>query len=370
MEEENELEILSTGEELDAREKIKEKEKFIDAMNKYYKLKNEYEESIQNDKKNILKKMKGLSLKEKRIEYKKLKPKCINCKRPVGSIFENKIDEKEERHLIAICGDRLLPCPLQIDIQMGYIIHLEDETVYEENKIKEYKKSVIIDKNDLLFGYITSQQAVENFEKIKEDLETSVNNYELFMQFYNTVVDNSNRKKDVIELEEEVYTTIDSMKQWMKDFDKTGNRKFVVDTVESYINTMIPKLRELMKKKYMYSAVEYNEEEKKYILIQKKYAREYLEVNLGEDGEKVVSMKMGTGKIQQPKKPKFQKEDEEAEFVALEGGSGADTESFSQNQKINFNLKHDTESNTDSSDDEMDVKISTHSLDEIEYDSD
>jgi len=367
MEEENELEILSTGEELDAREKVKEKEKFIEAMNKYYKLKNEYEESIQNDKKNILKKMKGLSLKEKRIEYKKLKPKCINCKRPVGSIFENKVDEKEERHLIAMCGDRVQPCPLQIDIQMGYIIHLEDETVYEENKIKEHKKSVIIDKNDLLFGYITSQQAVDNFEKIKEDLETSVNNYELFMQFYNTVVDNSNRKKGVIELEEEVYATIDSMKQWMKEFDKTGNHKFVVDTVESYINTMIPKLRDLMKKKYMYSAVEYNEDEKKYILIQKKYAREYLEVNLGEDGEKVISMKMGTGKIQQKsKKPKFQKEDEEAEFVALEGGSRADTESFSQNQKINFNV----EDNTDSSEDEMDVKTSTHSLDEIEYDSD
>jgi hypothetical protein len=47
MEEENELEILSTGEELDAKKQVKEKEKFIDAMNKYYKLKNEYEESIQ-----------------------------------------------------------------------------------------------------------------------------------------------------------------------------------------------------------------------------------------------------------------------------------------------------------------------------------
>ena len=64
---------------------------FQDAIKKYYKLKNDYDESIQEQKKKILS-MTGLSLKEKRIEFRKLKNKCVNCKRPVGSIFNTKLE--------------------------------------------------------------------------------------------------------------------------------------------------------------------------------------------------------------------------------------------------------------------------------------
>lgn len=364
--EEDKVEILKTTGEVEANELLKEREEFIDGMNKYYKLKNDYTEAIQNEKKNILNKMKGFSVKEKRIEFKKLKPKCINCKRPVGSIFSTKVNEGE-RNLIALCGDRVQPCPLNIDIQLGYVMNCEDERISDQKEISEYKKKIIMEKNDLLFGYITSQEAVANFENMKEKLETVISNYEFFTQFHNTVTDNPVRKKKEIELQEEIYTTIDSIKQWMSEFDKTGNHKFVVDVVESYINTMLPKLGDLMKKKYVYSAVEYNEEDKKFTLIQKKYTTELLEINLGED-QKVLSMKMGSDKILQkpkkPKKPKFQKEGEEEfqeEFQGyLGGGSGEYVDTFSQ--KIKFET--DTNEDTDSGDEPV------RPLEDEEYDSD
>ena len=71
-----------------------------DGINDYYKLKRDYESAIDKD---IKKLDKGMSIKEKRKEFQKLKPKCIDCNRPVGTIFSNKYElhrglEKKKIH--------------------------------------------------------------------------------------------------------------------------------------------------------------------------------------------------------------------------------------------------------------------------------
>jgi hypothetical protein len=144
---------------------------FNDALKKYYRLKNEYEESLNDNKKKIMNSA-GLSLKEKRIEFHKLKRKCVNCKRPVGTIFNTKFsnDEtsyiiKKDRHLIALCGDRDDPCPLNIDINLGATDDIRNIVIKYEKELNEFKNKIIIDKNELLFGYITSNIAVEKFEE-------------------------------------------------------------------------------------------------------------------------------------------------------------------------------------------------------------
>jgi hypothetical protein len=108
---------------------------FQDAIKKYYKLKNDYDESIQEQKKKILS-MTGLSLKEKRIEFRKLKNKCVNCKRPVGSIFNTKLEGNnkyysKDRVLVALCGDRDDPCPLNIEINLSSINDLRKIIIEE-----------------------------------------------------------------------------------------------------------------------------------------------------------------------------------------------------------------------------------------------
>ena len=57
-----------------------------EAINNFYKEKSKYELLLEKEKRTIIRNN-NLSWKEKRDEYKKLKPKCINCNRPVGSIF-------------------------------------------------------------------------------------------------------------------------------------------------------------------------------------------------------------------------------------------------------------------------------------------
>jgi hypothetical protein len=60
----------------------------------------------------------------------------------------------------------------------------------DEHEISEYKKQIIVDNNDLLFGYITAEQAVAKFDSVKESIVTRIKNYEFEMQQYLSVVDN------------------------------------------------------------------------------------------------------------------------------------------------------------------------------------
>ena len=176
-----------------------EKKEFIEGLNTYYKLKESYEKNIIKEKKKIAT-LSDLSWKEKRNEVTKLKYKCINCKRPVGSIFSTKI-ENHERQLIALCGDRKEPCPLDIRISLGVVYNIGDDLKNDEDSLNDLKRSIILDKNDLLFGYITPEKAVEQFDTIKEQVAEATKAYEFTLQSYLLIVDNDEKKKELTKLQ-------------------------------------------------------------------------------------------------------------------------------------------------------------------------
>ena len=65
---------------------------FNEALNNYYQFKTLYETSYNKEKRDIINNKK-LSWNEKRSEFQKLKKKCINCKRPVGTIFSRNFND-------------------------------------------------------------------------------------------------------------------------------------------------------------------------------------------------------------------------------------------------------------------------------------
>ena len=273
---------------------------YTEALNTYYKLKTAYENAYNKDKNKIIK-MKDLSWKEKRVEFSKLKPKCINCKRAVGTLFYTSKD-KGERALFAKCGDKSNPCPLNIAINLGYIVNLENELANDEKTIADEKREIIADKNDLLFGYITSREAVNKFENLKESYATTSTNYEFFLSVYNDIVDNKEKKDELKKEELELQVMIGNIKRMMKDFESSQNVQFVNDVVELYAKEMTPLLKEIMKKKYVISAVEYDDSDNVYKLIQRPISVENLESDLAEKEQGVISLQMGLDK--DAKKPR------------------------------------------------------------------
>ena len=259
-------------------------------LNNYYKLKTEYKESL-DKKKNIIKNLKEISWKEKHHKFNKLKFKCITCKRPIGTIFSTKLDKDTgERHLIAICGDRKSPCPLNINIQLGISYNCSKSLNDDEKTISNYKKEVIIDKNNLLFGYISSDDAVNKFDVIKKEISEIITFRESTIQLCNNISNDPQKKKELEQLQVEFYSNVNIFKSIMTDFDKdSSNTQLVNDAVELYIK-MIPKLKSIMDKRFSYSNVEYEDDEK-YHLVQKFTTIEDNEFVFGE--QKVIKFVVG-----------------------------------------------------------------------------
>jgi hypothetical protein len=248
--------------------------KIIESFNEYYKLKNTYEAKFNKEKQKIIKD-KSLSWREKRSEYKKLKPQCINCKRPVGTIFSIKRTSNENedfRELRALCGSLTEPCNLNININTGVSYNLLDHIKELEKDSNEYKNDIIKDKNKLLFGYITPEKAVERFDNLKDsinDINFLLNiNYETLFQ----ITDNKKDNETIQKLKETVYILIQEIKEGIKNYNTTNDVQYVRDCVEIYINQLQPKLKDIMLLKYKNNFVEYDDNANVYKLIQQKYS--------------------------------------------------------------------------------------------------
>ena len=258
-----------------------------DAINKFYQLKSKYEDDYEKDKSDFLKKSKNASWKDKRFEFKKIVPKCVNCQRRVGSIFESKVNDNFDRVLKAMCGDRKNPCPFDIEINLGITYDLRNLMNENEEETKKFKHQIILDKNDFLFGYIDSEQAVENFDKIKDEIKGSVESSEYYLSLLNEQIYNVDKKNNLKKIQTEVYTNISNIKKYADEYKKTHNKQFMSDIARIYYQDMTPRLKEIMGEKYAASYVD--QENNINLLVQEPISFENVEYTLGDTG--VIKMK-------------------------------------------------------------------------------
>jgi len=278
-----------------------EKKEFNDAVFLFYKLKGQYEYFIGLEKKSIIK-SKVLSWREKRRIFKRFKPKCINCKRAVGTVFsvgkqsaksgEDDNDQNDARILRAYCGDRLNPCPLNIEITSN-LFNTKQYLNEEEVNLMNDKTEVIKYKNDLLFGYLSENEVVDKFEELKEKIKSETSNYEFLLSQYNEVVNNNEKSKKINKNTKEIYELIDKLRNTMDKYEKTDNIRYVDDAVTLYVNDLTPKIKQNNQLKYKVEYVEFNEYDDTYNLVQLPYTVEDMEASLD---NKVVKLVTGLAK--------------------------------------------------------------------------
>jgi hypothetical protein len=249
-----------------------------DGINDFYKLKRDYESAIDKEVKKL---DKGMSIKEKRKEFQKLKPKCIDCNRPVGTLFSIKYDKDQDgRILSAICGDRVDPCNLNINIFTGYTETYPEIIKGLENDIKKIKNQIIVDKNKLLFGFINTDAALDKFDDYTFLIGEKTERLTTVLELYLNEVDNTEMNETMKTLQGEIYMTIGYIKDAIVSYDKTNNTQFVQDSVNIYVNQLTPKVNQLMNLKYNYNNVEL--ENGVFKLIQKKTSVEQLELTFND----------------------------------------------------------------------------------------
>jgi hypothetical protein len=264
-----------------------EANKINDSINEYYKLKMKYEADLSKNKKKIINNT-HLSLKEKRREFAQLKTKCINCKRPGGTIFSTTFDKTaDSRELKAICGIRAQPCNLNITILVGkfelFPITLNDMS----QDIKDEKTQIIHNKNRNIFGYITAQQTVQLFEQLKEQVSDNTSLYMSYLEEYLDIIENKQKNNDLKRDQAFFYGLTTEIHNAINLFHSSDNTQYMRDAVDIYVNKLLPLVDKIMKLKYNENKVWYNENDNTYHLIQNKYTFKDIEFNIGQ--EKVVS---------------------------------------------------------------------------------
>ena len=267
--------------------KTEEHDKINDAINEYYKLKMKYEADLSKNKKKIINNTR-LSLKEKRREFAQLKPKCINCKRPGGTIFSTTLDKSANtRELKAICGVTAQPCKLNITILVGTYELFPITLSGMSQDLKDEKMEIINNKNQNIFGYISAQQTVNVFAKLKDSISDTTALYMSYLEEYLDIVENKQKKNDLKRDQEFFYNFITEINNAIGLFHSTDNTQYMRDAVDIYVNKLLPLLDKIMKLKYNENKVLYNENDNTYHLIQNKYTFKDIEFNVGQ--EKVVS---------------------------------------------------------------------------------
>ena len=257
----------------------------LDAVNTFYKLKQEYDKNLTRMKQKIIHNS-ALSNKEKRQRFLLLKPKCVNCKKPVGTIFSTK-----DRKLIAMCGantsgSTTKPCKLNISIDKGSIISLEKAVeVVKELRTNE-QDEIIKNKLNLLFNFISEDTALSTFEKQKESLEITESTISDYLKQLVTITELADKKEQINVSDLQIFEVIKSMKELLmkaeKEADTGKSYQFIHDCTEIYVNQLIPLLNVNNDLKYKYRQVVYNEADDTYHLVEKPYINAQLEIVVDE----------------------------------------------------------------------------------------
>lgn len=279
-----------------------------DALNEFFKLKNKFENDVNVYKKKIINNP-TLSKREKRSEFLKIKPKCVNCKRPSkkGTIFSIVYNPETEntnsfRKFSAICGDLADPCNLDIEIHLGDIEPLDKLMNNMRDEIKKYKNKIIDDKNKLLFGLISTEKALENFDSNKSYINDLTSIYEMYLDEWNKIVENPDKKQELDESLVLSYENINKIKDCIKKMNENDDAQYAVDAANIYSTTLKPLLDKIRHLKYSENIVYHDDYDNNCKLIQ----RTYTEMDVGVSGftSKVVKYDVGMkAKVSKKKKP-------------------------------------------------------------------
>jgi hypothetical protein len=250
-------------------------------INEYYRLKSKYDNDNEKNKKKILNN-KMLDMKEKKAEFKQLKPKCVNCGRPGGTTFASIVSKDSMgakfRELRAFCK-ATEPCGLNINIAVGNFENINDILKMIDGEIYTAKNEIINDKNKLLFGLTTTEKALGNFDLQKATIKDFTDLLETYLQIHIKLTDDPETKAKLNEEVEKSYLLIQQIRAAIKNFNETNSIEFVRGGVEVYNDQLRPVLNEILKLKYKENMVVFEESSNTYHLVQRAYSIKDLEMN-------------------------------------------------------------------------------------------
>jgi hypothetical protein len=225
-----------------------DKKNFIEAVNEFLKLKKMYEYILHKKREEVYESKKMMKGKNTACKLaQQVKAHCINCHRPVGTIFSIKKGE-----YTAICGDTNVQtkCSLNIKILGGdYSSHDNILYLFRE-EVEELKEKIIARKLDTLFNYVNENKAISIFKKELEDYNFTSAMYKQLYEKNIEIHNDPTRKELIIKKENDISKLMETMNKLLEEYEKTNNKEILRNAVEIQVKEIIPEMENLRRLKY------------------------------------------------------------------------------------------------------------------------
>lgn len=220
---------------------------YIECLDEYFKLKSKYEESVKymREKAKARAKKRNLGVKNTKMLMRQLKPKCVNCRRPVGTVFSQR-----KHRFIAYCGDTDNPCPLKIELFRGGYLSAEELLYNFREQVYESKESIIQKKMDALFGYVEEAASVNEFKELIEHYHLDSSAYKDRLEDWDSIY-YSDLKKEMIKGKLQAIGELKSaMNTQRQEYEKTGNKELIHPIMVVYTKEYLPEVHNLRRLNY------------------------------------------------------------------------------------------------------------------------
>jgi hypothetical protein len=255
---------------------------YIEGLHEYFRLKNSYYSAIAVLKKKEFQKATNPTAGKRKANA--VKPKCINCKRPVGSIFAKRDDK-----YIALCGDKDKPCNLNIQIYSGFYINTERLLYMNRELLDDSKEAIIRQKLDTLFNYISELRSAALFKKELDNYNETSQFYKDYYDKYEQTYNNMHKRELIVRKNEEIYELLETIQTMLNEYEKTNNSEILKTAVQMQMDDLMPKLGFLRRLKY--EIMEMVEDKQEVLhLVQREVALNNMDFTYSEPGRVVKYM--------------------------------------------------------------------------------
>lgn len=229
---------MPTEENIETPESMVAHMDYLESLHRYFDMKTKYETDTKKARLLVL--QKARSRKQRLNLIREYRPKCLKCRRPFGTIFEQR-----DRRYIARCGNVGDPCGLNIQLYRGNHTFSDSLVYLFQLQMEITKESIISQKLDTLFSYISEEKSADKFKKQLKEYSIDNTIYKDLLNSFNEMHYNPHKRELIRNKITQIHELKNVMKRMLADFQKTDNLETLRTITDIYIHEYLPEIHNL-----------------------------------------------------------------------------------------------------------------------------
>lgn len=229
---------MPTEENAETSESIVANMDYLESLHKYFSIKTKYETDTKLARLSVLRKAR--SRKQRLNLIREYRPKCLKCRRPFGTIFEQR-----DRRYIARCGNAGDPCGLNIQLYRGNNTFSNSLVYMFQTQLEISKETIISQKLDTLFSYISEEKSAEKFKKELKEYSIDHSIYKEALNEFNEMHYSPHKRELIRNKIVQIHELKNTMKRMLEEFAKDNNLETLRTITDIYIHEYLPEIHNL-----------------------------------------------------------------------------------------------------------------------------